>query len=177
MDSFVGFGVKVEILDDFIMGRNKKIKTNDDLLTVMTSGFRGCDKLVLALDEAKVDSVRKEKIVDLETKQLMMWKSPELKPEDVVRQLHMTTLEDLTGPKLRIYMMYINSTGKKGPGPMLLLIKMVVERFGYKAVAEALLNARAMAKEAGSPNEDVEKLILQWIRSNSIPDDVFAMLN
>uniref|UniRef100_A0AAV1TZG9 Uncharacterized protein n=1 Tax=Peronospora matthiolae TaxID=2874970 RepID=A0AAV1TZG9_9STRA len=90
-----------------------------------------------------------------------MWKGPGSKPEVVVRQLGMTSLEDLTGIKSRVYMMYISWAEKEGLGPVLLLVLMVAKRFRYIAVAETLLNARAMAKEAGSPNEDVQMLTLQ----------------
>ena len=175
------YSTHVKLLEDFIVTFNAKKSTDVDLLTAMISGFGGVDKLELVFSKANGNYPDSGRFRELLEQLFTGWIALHLSPEEVALRLKMTeSTKDLTGPKLRVYMMYIDKLDVKDPGHAFSLVNMCVEDLGDAAVAGALVEKLVVAEKIGLSNEDVEKLVKQlvewWISSGKTADHVFSSL-
>ncbi|CAI5719396.1 unnamed protein product [Hyaloperonospora brassicae] len=205
MESMAFFDQQVEVLKEIMKIYNKSKLTDVDLLTTMTSICGSEENLARILGWATGYEYRSKKALELENLLLGKWRNEKLTPEAVMHRLGMTRrVDEMTGPKLEIFVKFMDMHQKEDPTRELSVLKIFTTYFGHACVADAVAKARAgrlpdayekvlepqqlkiwlaevRARTAGPSNQHVKELekelLSSWYSANKSIEEVFALLD
>ncbi|CAI5717574.1 unnamed protein product [Hyaloperonospora brassicae] len=205
MESMAFFDQQVEVLKEIMKIYNKSKLTDVDLLTTMTSICGSEENLARILGWATGYEYRSKKALELENLLLEKWRNEKLTPEAVMHRLGMTRrVDEMTGPKLEIFVKFMDMHQKEDPTRELSVLKIFTTYFGHACVADAVAKARAgrlpdayekvlepqqlkiwlaevRARTAGPSNQHVKELekelLSSWYSANKSIEEVFALLD
>ncbi|KAF4035007.1 hypothetical protein GN244_ATG13024 [Phytophthora infestans] len=161
------FSGKLDILEAYIklINQNKKKGDPVSLVSILSKGFGGEDKLVALVTSAKKSSMTGKKADELETALLNKWLREDTLPKDVFVWLKLSDdVDDAFSPQnLNKFAAYIDNFNTRRPNHQQSAIAIYTSSFGDAAVVNKLISAVDDGATRSIANKLQEAQFESWV--------------